>query len=74
MYVILRIVMHMLLFSLPPSLPLSLAGKYVFRIVTREMTAACTVELWLSSDANPTNVQKLVNAGNSISVRLLSSL
>ncbi len=62
--------MHMLLFSLHPSL----AGRYVFRIVMRKMTAACTVELWLSSNANPTNIQKLVEDGHSISVRLLSSL
>ena len=35
-------------------------GEYTFSIEMTQMTAACTAELWVSTDADPLNLHKVL--------------
>ena len=36
------------------------SGEYTFKVKMSGLTAACTVELWISNDTDPMNMQKVL--------------
>ena len=37
----------------------SFSGEYTFKVEMSGLTAACTVELWISTDTDPMNMHKV---------------